>query len=93
MYKNYKDCLFNNKIILKSQQRFKSEQHNVYIEKINKIALSSNDDKEFQTFDKLQHIHTEQMHSKYAKVSFEKTVKYQRLILMIMQIKIKQNII
>ena len=29
MFKNYKDCLFNNKIILKSQQRFKSDYHNV----------------------------------------------------------------
>ena len=28
MLKNYKDCLFNKKIILKSQQRFKSDHHN-----------------------------------------------------------------
>ena len=41
--KNYKDCLLNNKIILKSQQRFKSDHHNVYTEQISKIALSSND--------------------------------------------------
>ena len=53
MFKNYKDCLFNNKIILKSQQRFKSDHHNVYTEQINKIALSSNDDKRLQTFDKI----------------------------------------
>ena len=52
MVKNYKDCLFNNKIILKSQQRFKSDHHNVYTEQINKIVLSSNDDKRLQTFDK-----------------------------------------
>ena len=31
-FKNYKDCLFNNKIITKSQQRFKSQAHNVYTE-------------------------------------------------------------
>ena len=30
-------------IISKSQQRFKSEAHNVYNEEINKIALNSND--------------------------------------------------
>ena len=30
MFKNYTDCLFNDKIILKSQQRFKSDYHNVY---------------------------------------------------------------
>ena len=27
---NYTDCLFNNKIILKPQQRFKSNHHKVY---------------------------------------------------------------
>ena len=31
LFKNYKDCLFNNKIILKSQQRFNSDSHNIYI--------------------------------------------------------------
>ena len=34
-----------NKLILKTQQRFKSERHNVYTEEINKIVLSSNDNK------------------------------------------------
>ena len=53
MFKNYEDCLFNDKIILKSQQRFKSDCHNVYTEKINNIALSSNDDKRLQTSDKV----------------------------------------
>ena len=53
MFKNYKDCLLNNIIILQLQQRFKSDQHNVYTEQINKIALSSNDDKRLQTFDKI----------------------------------------
>ena len=41
MVENYKDGLFNNKTILKSQQRFKSDHHYVYTEQINKIALSS----------------------------------------------------
>ena len=31
MFKNYTDCLFNDKIILKSQQKFKSDRHNVTI--------------------------------------------------------------
>ena len=35
----------NNKSIMKIQQKFKSERHNVFTEEINKIALSSNDDK------------------------------------------------
>ena len=52
MFKNFKDCILNNKTILKSQQRFKSDHHNVQTEEINKIALSSNDDKRLQTFDK-----------------------------------------
>ena len=30
----------NNKSILKTQQRFKSERHNVFTEEINKITLS-----------------------------------------------------
>ena len=51
MSENYKECLFNNKIILKSQQVFKSDYHNVYTVEINKTALSSNDDKTLQTFD------------------------------------------
>ena len=33
MFENYKDCLFNDKIKLKSQQRFKSDQHKVYTER------------------------------------------------------------
>ena len=51
--KTITDCLFNDKVILKSQQRFKSDHHDVYTEQINKIALSSNDDKRLQTFDKI----------------------------------------
>ena len=52
-FNDYKDCLLNNEIVLKSQQRFKSERHDVYTEEINKTALSSNDDKGLQTFDKI----------------------------------------
>ena len=40
------------KSYLKSQQRFKSEAYNVYTEEINKVALSSNNDKRLQTFDR-----------------------------------------
>ena len=52
-FNDYKNCLLDNEIILKSQQRFKSEAHNVYTEEINKIALSSNYDKRNQTFDRI----------------------------------------
>ena len=54
MFENYKHCLFNDKIILKSQQRSKNYNHNVYTEEINKIALSSNDDKRLQTSDRIK---------------------------------------
>ena len=52
-FENYTDCLFNDKTILKSQQNFKSDCHNLYTEQINKIALSTNDDKRLQAFDKI----------------------------------------
>ena len=52
-FNDYKDCLLNNEIILKSQQRFKSERHDVCTEEVNKIALSSNDDKRLKTFDRI----------------------------------------
>ena len=32
IFKNYNDCLFNSEGILKSQQRFKSDDHKVYTE-------------------------------------------------------------
>ena len=53
MFENYKDCLFNNKTIYRSQERFKSYYHNMYTEEINKIGLSSNDDKRLHTFDRI----------------------------------------
>ena len=53
MFEQYKDSLFNDKVILKSQQRFKCDHHEVYTEEVNKIALSSNDDKRIQTSDKI----------------------------------------
>ena len=52
-FENYKDSLFKNKTILRSQLRFKSDFHIVYTEEVNKIAISSNDDKRLQTYDKI----------------------------------------
>ena len=46
-FSDYKNCLFDNEKVLRSQQRLKSENHIVYTENINKIALSCNDDKRF----------------------------------------------
>ena len=53
MFENYKDSLFNNKAILKSLLRFKSDHHNVYTDEVNKIALNSNDDKRLLTCDRV----------------------------------------
>ena len=52
-FKNYVDALFNDEVIIRSQQRFKSDHHRVYTEEVHKIALSSNDNKRKQTFDKV----------------------------------------
>ena len=51
MFQNFKNCLFNDKTVYRSQERFKSYNHDVYTEEVNKIALSNNDDKRLQTFD------------------------------------------
>ena len=68
MFENYTDSLFNDKIILKSQQRLKSDHHVVHTEEVNKIALSSNYDKRLQTIDRVTTIRMEQILLKYAKV-------------------------
>ena len=53
MFENYKDSFFNGKTKMRSQLRFKIDLHNVYTEEVNKIALSSNDDKRLQTLDRI----------------------------------------
>ena len=52
-FNDYKKCLLNDEVILKSQQRFTSKKHDVYTENINKIALSNNDDKRIVSSDKI----------------------------------------
>ena len=53
MFENYKDCLFHNKTVYRSQERFNSYYHVMYTEEVNKVALSSNDDKRLQIFDRI----------------------------------------
>ena len=48
MFQNFKHCCSNNKNVYRSQQRFKSYNHDVYTEEVNKTALSANDDKRLQ---------------------------------------------
>ena len=52
-FDDYKKCLLNDKMILKSQQRFISKKHDVYTEDVNKIALSNDDDKRIISSDKI----------------------------------------
>ena len=44
-FNDYKKFMLNGEIILKPQQRFISNKHDVYTENVNKIASSNNDDK------------------------------------------------
>ena len=41
--------MLNDKNVYRSQQRFKSYNHDIYTKEVNKIALSNNDDKRIQT--------------------------------------------
>ena len=50
-FEDYKNCLDNNKTILRSQQMFRSKLHNVFMEMVKKVALSANEDKRIQTPD------------------------------------------
>ena len=49
LWESHKEFIKNNKLILKSKQRFRSEKHNVFTEKVNKIALSAKDDKRIES--------------------------------------------
>ena len=48
---NHEEFIKINRSILKSQQRFRTEKHNVFTEEVNKIAWSTNNDKRIQSID------------------------------------------
>ena len=52
-FDDYKKFLLNDQVILKSQQRFISNKHDVYTEDVNKIASSNDDDKRIVSLDKI----------------------------------------
>ena len=52
-FNDYVNVLFNSVKVTRSQFTFRSRFHEIYTEKINKIALSSNDDKRIQCNDKI----------------------------------------
>ena len=51
IFNDYVNVLFNKTPLIKSQFGFRTRNHEIYTEKINKIALSSNDDKIIQCDD------------------------------------------
>ena len=90
MFENYKDALFNEKII-RLQQRFRNYNHKVYTEEGNKIALSSNDDKRMQTYDKVTTFLYEQTYLKCARMKCYQ--KINNMLIKSLLIKINRDII
>ena len=50
---SHKEFIENNKLILKSQQRFTINKHYVFTEEVSRIALSANYDKKIQLIDSI----------------------------------------
>ena len=50
---SHKEFIENNKLILKSQQRFTINKHYVFTKEVSRIALSANDDKKIQLIDSI----------------------------------------
>ena len=53
-HENYKDCSFNCTATLRSQKRIKSYYHEMYTKEVNKVTLTSDDDKVLQTFNRIE---------------------------------------
>ena len=92
-FNDYKECLLNYEIILKSQKRSKSEAHNLYTKGINKITLSSNHDKRLKTFNRITSYPYGTSVGKVCKTKLLEHPNINWLILMIRQTEIVQNII
>ena len=52
-FDDYTDSLFDNKTILRLQQRLKSDDHTIFTENISKAAITCKDDKRLQTYNKI----------------------------------------
>ena len=68
VFENYKDCLFNNKIILKSQNKLKVIIIMYTLNKSVRLHYAVMMVRDYKHLIKLQHIRMEQTHLKYAKV-------------------------
>ena len=51
---NCKEFIRSNRLMLKSQQRFRSKKYNLSFYKVIKIALSTNNDKTIQSIDSIE---------------------------------------
>ena len=54
LWENHKEFIKSNKLILKSQQRFRSKKQIVFTEEVKKIALSANDHKIIQSINTVE---------------------------------------
>ena len=52
-FNDYMNALFGEKTIMKEQLRFKSDSHNIYTQRVNKIALRNVYNKRLQAYDKV----------------------------------------
>ena len=52
-FNDYMNALFGEKTIMKEQLRFESHCHNIYKQRVNKIALRNLDNKRLQAYDKV----------------------------------------
>ena len=52
--KDHKEFVKHSKLSLKAQKRFKNKRRNTFTEGINKITLSSNNDKRIQSIDSIK---------------------------------------
>ena len=66
--RNQKESLKNNVLILKSQQRYRSQKYNVFTEGVNKTVLGANNDKIIQSIifieAKIQYLKTKKLNAK-----------------------------
>ena len=93
---NHKEFMKSNTSILKSQQRFKSKKHNVFAEKVNKIALSTNDGKRSQSIDSTEtyaYGTNEDVIHKKEKIKYINIIKHYKkwLTMMMLQKKTKYH--
>jgi hypothetical protein len=53
IFGNYKECLFGREKVYRSMNVFRSRKHDIYTERVTKVALSADDDKRVICKDKV----------------------------------------